>query len=237
MDRNRDRSMNLEKMLNYLGLVYTRFRAIDGQAYYSDNTYLSYYKHSNQVKLDRNLTIQHRRPTRKLSNGQVGCFLSHLLVLLEIASSETNSPTLVLEDDVDLERDFLNMLVNSMRRLPDDWDIFLCGYCCHVERNRVNRDLIEMEFYLAFHCQVVRNSSVARRLAAKINLDRLDLPIDNMIGGLTREKHFKVYGLREMIAIQRRDLYKSEIASSKRFKKETLKNSLLQFLNSPILPG
>lgn len=224
MDRNRDRSINIEKMLNHFELAYKRFPAVDGQIYYSNNSYLSFYEHGLHVKLNH-------KP-RSLSSGQVGCYLSHLLVLLEIAASKSNQPVLVLEDDVDLESSFLNMLNSSMNILPSDWDIFLCGYCCHVKRKRINSLLIEMDFYLAFHCQVVRNSSVAQRLVDMLNVEQIRWPIDNTIGDLTRKRQLKVYGLNRMIAIQRRDLYKSEIASSKGFKKEFLRNSLLNHLNS-----
>lgn len=230
MDGRLDRFENMEKMLTYLGVHYARFPAVEGKKFFNNKTYLSEYNHASRVRLDHDKLMQ--KNVTRMSNNQVGCFLSHLLVLLEIAAANTTRPTIVLEDDVDLDKNFVSKFLSALESVPNDWDLLLCGYCCKRIERKVNYFLLRMKFHLATHCLVIRNSTTAEKLVKHINVVQLDFPVDNMIGEMTRNKSLNVYGMRRKIAIQKREFYKSDILS-KDFPKERLKgDSLLEFLKN-----
>jgi GR25 family glycosyltransferase involved in LPS biosynthesis len=233
MERNKNRLIAIQRMLKFLNITSRRYIAVDGQTLYQDKTYLQkQYPNSVNIMFDYDKQINRKNSTQ-VSSAQVGCFLSHLLNWKDIAESKRNEPILVLEDDIDLDVNFVTIMKNSIKKLPSDWEIFLCGYCCHYTRpsKSLSQEFIEMDYYLTTHCQMFRNYTVAEKLFKKFDLPKIDIPIDNMLAGLTKERYIKVYGLRTQIAIQRREIYKSEIASSKRIKKERLKNSLLDYLD------
>lgn len=68
----------------------------------------------------------------RLTSGRVACWYSHLSVLhlhantLPSASGK-GSIALILEDDVDMERDIVQQMESLWNDLPDDWDMVFLG--------------------------------------------------------------------------------------------------------------
>lgn len=70
-----------------------------------------------------------------LSHGEIGCYASHLSLCRLIVAGEIAAPALILEDDVELPRDFVALLHALMAALPPDWDIVrLSNDTKHVAR-------------------------------------------------------------------------------------------------------
>ncbi|WP_162901494.1 glycosyltransferase family 25 protein [Breoghania sp. L-A4] len=57
-----------------------------------------------------------------MTNGEVGCYASHLTIHRHIVERDLQGPVLVLEDDLRLNPDFGSFLTN-LDALPADWDI------------------------------------------------------------------------------------------------------------------
>lgn len=224
MDKNVEKSKQIEKMLNSVNATYRRFSAIDGHLILKNN---KTYFEDKQAKNTLNYG------TKKLSAGQIGCWLSYLSLMKEIAESGRNKPVLVLEDDVDLEVDFMSTLSSTLKLLPAQWDILLCGYCCLTKLNpkysRV-KHVYPVKKFATTHCQVFRNSTTARKVYEKLNVNfnvsSIDKPVDMMLHDLTLTRQFKVFALKHPIAIQRRDIFKSDIENSWPIGNVRLRNSL-----------
>jgi GR25 family glycosyltransferase involved in LPS biosynthesis len=60
---------------------------------------------------------------------ELGCYQSHVQIMIKIAKSKTNDPVLVVEDDALLLPDFYNKTIILMKKLPIDWELFHVGYC------------------------------------------------------------------------------------------------------------
>lgn len=65
-------------------------------------------------------------PYRRLTPAKVACWYSHLQTIREIANGKDEA-VLILEDDVDIERDVKRRLRALLDALPDDWDIVYLG--------------------------------------------------------------------------------------------------------------
>lgn len=63
---------------------------------------------------------------RRLTAAKVACWYSHLQTIREIANGEDEA-VLVLEDDIDIERDVKGRLQALLGALPNDWDIVYLG--------------------------------------------------------------------------------------------------------------
>ena len=57
-----------------------------------------------------------------LSNGELGCYASHLAVYEAIADGRIASPALVLEDDVRLPENLSALIEEIVKAAPSDWD-------------------------------------------------------------------------------------------------------------------
>jgi hypothetical protein len=63
---------------------------------------------------------------RRLTAAKVACWYSHLQTIREIANGKDEA-VLVLEDDIDIERDVKRRLQALLDALPNDWDIVYLG--------------------------------------------------------------------------------------------------------------
>jgi GR25 family glycosyltransferase involved in LPS biosynthesis len=63
---------------------------------------------------------------RRLTPAKVACWYSHLQTIREIANGKDEA-VLILEDDVDIERDVKGRLRALLDALPNDWDIVYLG--------------------------------------------------------------------------------------------------------------
>ncbi|PFH45031.1 hypothetical protein AMATHDRAFT_125371, partial [Amanita thiersii Skay4041] len=65
-----------------------------------------------------------------LTPARVACWHSHLPLIHRIANKENlemRDSVLILEDDIDMERDIRGQLAGMWPLLPDDWDIVYLG--------------------------------------------------------------------------------------------------------------
>lgn len=77
------------------------------------------------------------------SIGYRGCFLSHLNVLKQ-ARDKGLSNVLVMEDDLELRKDFKQYEETILRELREqDWDIVHFGYCGDANNNDVSFPLLQ----------------------------------------------------------------------------------------------
>ena len=60
-----------------------------------------------------------------LSRGMIACWLSHLMAL-RIAALES-APTMILEDDLDFDWDFVNIINSNWHVIPPSWEIVYLG--------------------------------------------------------------------------------------------------------------
>ncbi|KAF8972446.1 hypothetical protein BDZ97DRAFT_1781035 [Flammula alnicola] len=67
-----------------------------------------------------------------LTSTRVACWHSHLIVIHKIAndiSPDGSGVAIILEDDVDMEKDIHQQTRSLWPSLPDDWDVVFLGHC------------------------------------------------------------------------------------------------------------
>lgn len=229
MDINVERRIHMEKLLNFLNVTYRRFPAVNGPQFSLDSDYLNRYV---QAKNIRKIFKRYSIGT-SVTDTQAGCYMSHLLALIDIAETKTTKPTILLEDDVDMEVNALEIISNTITTLPDDWQWLLCGYCCFEVRRNVSENVFEVQSYVVATCQVVRNASVARYVAQQLDTHFIWQPVDHRYSYLAYTHVLKTYALTNPVMIQRSDLFKSGNKGSLPFFGGELKISLADFLISP----
>ncbi|KIY45396.1 hypothetical protein FISHEDRAFT_49241 [Fistulina hepatica ATCC 64428] len=78
------------------------------------------------------------RAWQTLTPARVACWYSHMSVLRKIVDGarDTSHVSLILEDDIDVEKDIAPRLRSVWHNLPLDWDIVFLGYCWSNETPR-----------------------------------------------------------------------------------------------------
>lgn len=93
----------------------------------SNSTILKIAEKDNDLKLDPEIKFDLN--SKKLRDGELGCWLSHLKVLLLISRKNTTEPVLILEDDSTFIPKFMSDVKEILSTINDDWDYLRVGFC------------------------------------------------------------------------------------------------------------
>jgi|GEM_PF-5242646 len=119
LDRATERRQHIEHQFKKVRLDFTRYPAVDGKTLDINHLIDAGILQLWPERLDRMLTL-----------GEVGNYLSHRAIWLEIARQKLEI-AVVLEDDVILESDFAAKLEKALSEVPQDWDALYLG--CHID--------------------------------------------------------------------------------------------------------
>jgi len=129
----------MEHQLSNIGIPYSRFEAIrpTEESIKEGGEYHSFYKRNKFY--ESKVCVGESYIPNHYYHGTLGCYLSHYLLLKEIAKSSFSN-VLVLEDDCDLSGDktlteLQNALCNYL--IPDDWDIVRSIWSSNKELNKI----------------------------------------------------------------------------------------------------
>ena len=184
LDQRPDRRRNMELIGSQLSLRFERQPALYGRdllGHAGERAREIGYPFSSENRFAAARIPDEREDSVRL--GEIGCWQSHVEVLLRIAESrlryeEEGGPTLVLEDDIDLEKDLEARAHLALLEVPDDWELLFLGFCSEKIAREVTPLVNELSYVLCTHAYVVRNASVAESLLRMINKPEFVLPID-----------------------------------------------------------
>ncbi|MFL3646689.1 MAG: glycosyltransferase family 25 protein [Cellvibrionales bacterium] len=120
LDRSAGRLANMSAHLQRLGLNFTRISAVDGSALTTSQRTLEYSPDKNR-----------KTYRRALSNGEIGCYLSHRACWQRIVDDHLDV-ALVLEDDAVLH-EHLPGLLTTIEQLSSPWDLIKL---CDPQKNK-----------------------------------------------------------------------------------------------------
>lgn len=148
---------------------------------------------------DFNETHHLLNPTSKFKWGELGIWASNLLAFRNFLKSDFEY-TLLIEDDILVENKerFLRLLIQYMKQLPDDWEMF-SFYCPENQfkkykpkKQNEGKAIVPAYQDWSMLCYVV-NRKCAKKVLDDIKQNGIDLPIDHYF--YRNHKKFKIYTL------------------------------------------
>ena len=112
--------------------------------------------------------------------GVIGCMQSHIKTYFQIVDKaamgrDADKPSLILEDDVLMERDFTSLLREALRVIATDWEVFAIGHIAgtcidgHQSSGASSHVPCRSHHFYATHAYLVRNATVAQKLLSYSN--------------------------------------------------------------------
>lgn len=138
--------------------------------------------------------------------GEIGCYLSHkkLMEFLEKQKGEDDDGYLILEDDVDIEKDTLDKWMKVADVLNKDWDICFFGIHDPKMEDPI-KGIAKVTSIQSMHAYMVRKKSLSKILdVIKIMYD----PIDEIIRW--NSDKLNLYAIQPFVITQKKG-YKSDI--------------------------
>lgn len=138
LDECKDRLKNCEERLNKQNLTLNRVPAILGDELTEQEKHLNYSQSLNSA------TYHY-----ELSNGEIGCYLSHRKAWQNIATGD-EPYGIVMEDDIEIIGD-LNLAIDSVNHLAVDWQVIKLSAYKNRKRPVAHSCNVGNGFELAVH--------------------------------------------------------------------------------------
>lgn len=178
LDRRPDRRRNMELVFNELHVDYHRVRAVDGKIDVDDD-------YIRQNGIDMMVDFSEPYHDRPLTFGEIGCFMSHYNIWLDMLDHEFKE-IIVFEDDIRFEPFFRRKLAAVRQEIKDlklDWDLIFLGrkILPNVEENWVEGSqwLVHVN-YTYWTLGYMLSQSGAQKLVKEQPLNKM-VPVDEYL--------------------------------------------------------
>jgi len=172
-----------------------------------------------------------KRSRANLSNGSIGCAISHMKIWESISKKDSANLYLIFEDDIVLTHDFNTKIQNLLTEIPIDFDLINLGGFNNRGRDIhyfVNNNLFKSYNPRRGLYGYIINSKSAKKLIDLIKpLDLIYGGIDTIIGKLTRNNKLKVYQMHPSIVEVNYNFTSNIFNYSERNKKKVQNNQQL----------
>jgi GR25 family glycosyltransferase involved in LPS biosynthesis len=200
LDKSKDRWNDILEQVKVLDpLPVNRWSATDGRAMKEQD----FIDEKIPIIIRPQFTLESKQERRK---GEIGCYLSHKKLLEHLLEQKADDDAghLILEDDVEIEKDTLDKWIKVADKLDKDWDIFFFGIHDPVLQEAKN-GIAKVTSIQSLHAYMVRQKSIPKILdLIKIMYD----PIDEIIRW--NSDKLNLYAIKPFVINQRKN-YMSDI--------------------------
>lgn len=235
MDGEAKRNEHLKALLSVSRCKGQRFSAVNGKELIKDEK--KFEKYLSSIKLDAKVDLTKYANLGNHQLGMAGCKLSHYLNYKRIEKTNSTKPVLILEDDVDLECDFVVKIEKALSNMPDGWEVLLITGHFRPENPQPcapGSPVVKVGYFFELLGYIVNGSTVAKKLTNLIDCRCAPfMPIDLYFAHESTHKHLAVYAMKQKQAIQLRSRFPTAIPSSdSQIYSSPLVNSLGDFVIS-----
>lgn len=188
LEKDKDKCKIMEDALNKLDFCnYRRFNAIIGSEVYNK-----------LLQEDKIYKIDNKRGIY-VNNFMVGCWQSHLHIWQEMINKKI-PVQLIMEDDCIFHKKFNEKFYKVLDMIKDkEFDILYIGYCGDAPIFDKELHLLDYGCPRTTHCYILTLDG-AKKLLDKLN--RINFPIDELMGGMFKKKELIGYRTSELLVWQ-----------------------------------
>ncbi|CAG8809853.1 3759_t:CDS:1, partial [Racocetra fulgida] len=134
-----------------------------------------------------------------------GCYLSHYEIFESIIENGYEI-ALIFEDDVDMERNFTDIMTEALHNVPDDWDLLYLGHCGEQKGEYIETNLTVHALHKSLFAQCLHGYAVSakgtKKLIEKLNIDKPENHVDVDISNLVVAGEITSYSIHPQIVVQ-----------------------------------
>ena len=189
LESNKERFYLLDSMAKNAKLSLARFEAIDTRG----DLYLQYKNIIHPIALeDMHQTLWRNKRIHEhgLTPGAIGCYISHMSLYKE-ALNRGDKMIVVFEDDTQIPKNFKEGILEKMKNLPENWDMFLLGWIPMGKENKlITKDLYHVHRFILMHAYVI--TEVGMRKILNLCMPIIKKQVDHVVSDFSHTIH--IYG-------------------------------------------
>jgi len=206
-DEHEERVSNIEKLQKILNRNITLFKGY----YTKQNSILKEDIICFLKNHDKNLEM---KQISFWKSGEIGCYLSHHIIIKNIMNSYSNDYTVIFEDDVvfkDTLHEDIKKIINNLNGLCVEWDIIYLGNITNNHKEQIIDNIYtvdENNVCTGTHALLVNNKNAEKIYKSNCNIVhaidfQYKINIDN--------KHLNGFVIYPQLCFQQNDVYASNI--------------------------
>jgi len=127
----------------------------------------------------------------QLTNGAVGCFLSHLTLAKQLVNDSDAEYYIIFEDDLIFKHNTLNEIHNYLLDAPKDWDVILLSSLRKIKYTEVGQ-FFKPEGFWGTQGYII-NKKGAKKLVKEVEKNKIDAQIDAYMSRMIQEYKLNLY--------------------------------------------
>jgi len=150
-------------------------------------------------ELKETIKNKKRKSHESLTEGAVGCYLSHLKCWRKFLKESTSNDDycLILEDDSTIPKDLIKTTKDIVDKINSEWGIILLGWRATSQYSPFNEDLVIPNTYAQLHAYLLSNFGARKLLEIH---DKIEIQLDHFVSKNT--KKIKTLGIINDICTQ-----------------------------------
>jgi len=133
----------------------------------------------------------YRNYHHSLTRGGIGCFLSHHTLAKNLLQDSQTDNYLIFEDDTAVLPFTYSKITDSLKHLPNDWDIVLF-YTIRAVGRKENNYFNKLKSFWGMNCYII-NKKGAQKLIDEVNNNKIDGQIDCYLSKMIQQNKITVY--------------------------------------------
>lgn len=133
----------------------------------------------------------YRTHHHSITRGGIGCFLSHYNLAKKLTQDNEHDAYLIFEDDTAILPFTYNKINESIKHLPDDWDIVLF-YTIRAVGRKENNYFNKLKSFWGMNCYII-NKQGASKLIDEVTKNKIDGQIDCYLSRMIQQNKFNAY--------------------------------------------
>jgi len=199
LEENKDRKKafldewnNINEKINFVKAVDTRIHL---WKYYKDSISKEAIK-----KLRKSIKSKERENHADLTEGSIGCYLSHLKCWKKFLkeSKSQDDYCLILEDDSSVPKNLFEITNKIIKEINAEWGAILLGWMATSEYLPFNEDLLIPGSHQLSHAYLLSNFGVKKLLEIH---DKIEIQLDHFMSNNIKE--VKIFGTIEDVCVQK----------------------------------
>ncbi len=219
------RKEHLNRILSYCKCNFKIFDAVDGNLVLKGKKNIKDYSKGFDLE---GMVEKHKNANARF-HGAIGLKLTNHIIMKEIEKSKSIKPVLILEDDADLEADFVLRIQNTLKSIDHDWDIILLSSSYNFDDKRKYNKKTGLRgalFFTGTYGFLINGSKAAKKLSGLLERCPAIQPIDDFYGRESEKGNINVYAFTPHIVSHLGNVFESTIPNSWHVNPIKLQNSL-----------
>ena len=207
LEANKDRKSKFLEEWNNIDPKINIVKAVDTRG----NLWENYKQHISKKAIEElRETIKNkiRKSHKSLTEGAVGCYLSHLNCWERFLKESTSKDDycLIFEDDSSIPKDLIQTTSNIVKKINVKWGIILLGWKAISQYLHFNKDLLIPTNFWFLHSYILSNFGARKLLEAH---DKIEIQVDAFMS--MHIKEIKIFGTIDDICVQKNTCKPSNI--------------------------